>query len=756
MEEAQVLKRMQRKEQRRRKRERIIIVTLSLFFAALTYAEIHLTSLGGKLPFISSVLFFALINVNIIIIGLLIFLVFRNVIKLFWERHSRILGSKLKTKLVVVFVSFALIPSILLFTISAFYIDNSFGKWFSFQLTNSIQDALDVHNNYYQTLREKGFHFGDNISSYLLQQKLLKKNQRQILEIALKNFQKDYALDAIEIFSNLEGKGIATRNPDFRQKPFPPLEQSFLKEGFLGRQASIVQHVKEGDLVRCVMPVYEDVLKKKVIAALVISSYVSPQIVEKVAKINSTYNEYREVKPLKKSLKAIYFTLLLLMTLLIIFTAVWLGFHLARELTIPIQRLVEGTQEVAQRNLDVQIQYEGKDELSMLVRSFNKMTQDLKGNSQKLALAYAELQKTNTELGDSSRYSEAILKNIKAGVVSVNSQGMITTINKAAEELLGIKAYKYMGTSYQKVLPLEYLKLVEEMLQESPEVSEHTVGRQIKIQVQGKDLTLLVSVTMMRDEDGKYLGMVLVLDNLTDLIKAQRVAAWREVARRIAHEIKNPLTPIKLSAQRLRRKYLSSADQVFDECTKMIITQVDELKELVNEFSQFAKLPEANPRPSHLQAIVKEALTLYQEAHKHIIFEYVEHHPIPLMELDREQMKRVFINIFDNAVSAISGKGRVAVEVRYYSALQLVIIEISDSGSGISEEVKSRLFEPYFSTKKEGTGLGLSIVRKIISDHQGYIRVTNHKPQGTKFIIELPITLTQREPYHEEKPHLSS
>ena len=249
---------------------------------------------------------------------------------------------------------------------------------------------------------------------------------------------------------------------------------------------------------------------------------------------------------------------------------------------------------------------------------------------------------------------------------------------------------------------------------------------------------LLVSVTMMRDDDGKYLGMVIVFDNLTDLMKAQRVAAWREVARRIAHEIKNPLTPIKLSAQRLRRKYLASTDQVFDECTKMIITQVDELKDLVNEFSQFAKLPEIHPKPCELGAIIREAMVLYQEAHKQIEFRYQEQEKIPILELDRDQMKRVFINIIDNAVSVMEGRGKITIESRYISALQLVIVEVSDTGTGIPEEIKSRLFEPYFSTKKEGTGLGLTIVRKIVSDHRGYIRVANNKPKGSKFIIELP------------------
>ena len=737
MESKEILERLRRKEERRRKRERLIILGVFVLFCFLTYLEIYLTGLSQKLPFINSILFFALINLNLILIGLLIFLVFRNVVKLFWERRVRLLGSKLKTKLVVVFVSFAFIPSLILFTVSALYINNSFGKWFNVQLTHSLQNALDIHANTTQTIRERSFHFGEMMSRKLTQWKLLQPHRKEALIETLQKFQKEYALDAIEIFTNLEGKGIATVHPSLGSKQFPPLDLQFLREGFLGRQASTVQSFQEGELIRCVIPLLE-ASKNKAMAAMVVSSYVSPHLVEKISKINSAYAEYREVKTLKRSLKTIYFALLTLVTLLIIFTAVWLGFHLARELTIPIQRLVEGTEAVVQKNLDIQIQYEGNDELAMLIRSFNKMIRDLKESSLKLAQAYQELQKSNVELEESGRYMGAILKNIKAGVVSVDSQGMITTINKAAEDLLGIKAYKYMSVSYKKVLTQEYLEFVEGLRKRLPDVSEHTVSQQMKVKIQDQALTLLVSVTMMRDEDGKYLGMVIVFDNLTDLIKAQRVAAWREVARRIAHEIKNPLTPIKLSAQRLRRKYLSSTDQVFDECTKMIITQVDELKDLVNEFSQFAKLPEAYPKPCELGAIVKEVLALYQEAHKHIEFRYQEQGEIPILELDRDQMKRVFINIVDNAISAMGGKGALTVEAHMVSALQLIVVEVSDTGVGIPDELKSRLFEPYFSTKKEGTGLGLTIVRKIISDHRGYIRVVNNKPKGSKFIIELP------------------
>jgi two-component system nitrogen regulation sensor histidine kinase NtrY len=238
------------------------------------------------------------------------------------------------------------------------------------------------------------------------------------------------------------------------------------------------------------------------------------------------------------------------------------------------------------------------------------------------------------------------------------------------------------------------------------------------------------------------MGTVVVFDDLSHLIKAQRMAAWREVARRIAHEIKNPLTPIQLSAQRLRRRYLerfAEDDTVFDECTMMIIKQVDELKNLVNEFSSFARMPASHPSLNDLNAIIAEALVLFQEGHKEIEFSFHPDPRIPVFSLDREQIKRVLINLLDNAVSANEGQGSISVASSFNPTLQMVTFTVADTGCGIPPEDKPRLFEPYFSTKKSGTGLGLAIVSTIISDHNGYIRVKDNHPKGTRFIIEFPL-----------------
>jgi two-component system nitrogen regulation sensor histidine kinase NtrY len=249
-------------------------------------------------------------------------------------------------------------------------------------------------------------------------------------------------------------------------------------------------------------------------------------------------------------------------------------------------------------------------------------------------------------------------------------------------------------------------------------------------------------MTTLKDDNQEFMGTVVVFDDLTELLKAQRMAAWREVARRIAHEIKNPLTPIQLSAQRLRRRYqgrFGSDDPVFDECTRMIIKQVEELKTLVNEFSSFARMPASNPTPNDLNEVVAEALVLFQEGHRNISFRFTPDRLLPRFNLDHEQIKRVVINLLDNAVAAVEPSGAVELTTSFNSALQLATLTVSDNGCGIAEEDKPRLFEPYFSTKKSGTGLGLAIVSTIVTDHNGYIRIRDNEPRGTRFIVELPL-----------------
>jgi two-component system nitrogen regulation sensor histidine kinase NtrY len=338
---------------------------------------------------------------------------------------------------------------------------------------------------------------------------------------------------------------------------------------------------------------------------------------------------------------------------------------------------------------------------------------------------------------------EIVLANVTAGVISINSQGIITTINKFAEKLLNLQTGEIIGRNFRELLGPDHQPVVRDLLRDLVGSGKETIRRQVSIDLEGSRLTLLVNVTSLKDDRQEFMGTVVVFDDLTELLKAQRMSAWREVARRIAHEIKNPLTPIQLSAQRLRRRYqgsFGSDDTVFDECTRMIIKQVEELKTLVNEFSNFARMPASNPTLNNLNQVVAEALVLFQEGHRDIRFSFSPDEALPQFNLDHEQLKRVVINLLDNAVAAVGPGGSVDLTTSFSQPLQMATLTVSDDGCGITEEDKPRLFEPYFSTKKSGTGLGLAIVSTIVSDHNGYIRIRDNDPRGTRFIVELPIT----------------
>ncbi|RLB75590.1 MAG: PAS domain-containing sensor histidine kinase, partial [Deltaproteobacteria bacterium] len=464
--------------------------------------------------------------------------------------------------------------------------------------------------------------------------------------------------------------------------------------------------------------------------------------INKMKEISSSVDQYKLTKSIKGQIQQSYVIVLLLIALVIIFLATWFGFHLARGITVPIQELAIATTKVASGDLDIQLKTRSTDEIGTLVKAFNKMTADLRQGRAEVITANQELKNSNLELDRRRDYMEIVLANVTAGVISIDRSGYLTTINKSAETLLQFNADKMLGKDFRDVIPDSYMPQIMALLKELFYSERGMVRQQITIPIGNEKYTLMLHLTTLRDKKNNFLGTVIVFDDLTKLYKAQRMAAWREVARRIAHEIKNPLTPIQLSAQRLRRRYLSrfADDHVFDDCTKMISNQVDELKNLVNEFSNFARMPATKPSENNFNEVMSECLALYKQAHKNITFQLLLDQHLPDTKFDREQIRRVLINLLENAVAAIAGEGTIWLKSAYNQELQIITLKVADSGCGIPSEDKARLFEPYFSTKKTGTGLGLAIVSTIIADHNGYIRVRDNSPRGSIFIIELPAT----------------
>lgn len=728
-------------EIRKRKREAIIIVLSAILIVLLTSAELHLTRLSSEAPMGSNIIIFGIINVIILLIILLFYLLCRNIMKLLIERRDKVPGARLRTKLVLAFVGLSLIPTMLLFLVSAGYISNSIQNWFNKQVETSLDESMEVAQTYYKNSAANALYYGQQISGMIKEQKLLNEENLPALRALIKKKQKEYNLGVVEVFSSQREELVRAANPQLPRAEFTNPSSSDLNVGLAGKELTRINSVGKADLIRGIVPVYSNWNPKDVVGVVVVNYYVPYSLVSKMREITNSYHEFRQLKILKTPITTGYILTLLLITMVIIFLAVWFGIYLARSLTTPIQHLAEATRKIADGDLDVHLGETGSDELGMLITAFNTMTEDLRNHRLALELTNRELSQSNLMLEERRRYMETVLRNVTAGIVSINKDGLISTINTSAERLLRIKTGQVIGRHFREVLRSAHLEIVKDMLRDLIVAKQETISKQVSVPLADEKLTLMVNMTLLKDENEEFFGTVVVFDDLTQLIKAQRMAAWREVARRIAHEIKNPLTPIQLSAQRLRKRYLdrfSEEDTVFDQCTATIVTSVDELKTLVDEFSRFARMPSAQPTPNSLNDIIQEAVSLYQEAHRRITFNVTPDSDLPLLQLDRDQIKRVLINLLDNAVAAIDGAGQIDVTSSYNPELRMATFTVADSGQGISAEDKPRLFEPYFSTKKGGTGLGLAIVSTIIADHQGFIRVKDNEPHGARFIVELP------------------
>ena len=729
-------------ELRRRKRERIIILILIIVVILISYAGTRVLRFGAGLPISNTIIMLILININMLVLLLLIFLVFRNVVKLLYDRRRKVLGAKLRTKLVVAFASLSLIPTILLFFFSIQFITSSVAFWFNVPVEHSLERSLDVGKHVYQTVTENNRFYLERIAYQIAHRNLMEEENRRALTRYIRVAQRAFNIHAVEVYSTRSERVALALDADLEGNPFGAVSADAVQKEFREVSFSTVSdHLPSGEIVRTLGCIPTDASPDEAIGVVAVTTIISPNLSQNLGAISRGFDQYQQMKMMKWPIQVSHVITLSIVALLIIFCATWFGFYLAKTLTIPIQELAEGTRRVAEGNLNFTIDRGTDDEMGTLVDSFNKMTRDLRGGKQQLELSARQLMEQNTEIEQRRIYMETVLRNVSTGVISLDAGGFISTINKSAEKMLGLKAEEVLNRSYKKVLTPQQLALAKDFIEDLENSPENSVEKAVRVTIDQTPRAFMVHVTALKDDKDRYMGMVSVFDDLTEIERAQRMAAWREVARRIAHEVKNPLTPIKLSAQRLKRKYsdqIESDDSVFVECTQTIIDQVDQIGNLVSEFSAFARLPAATPEPCYLPAIVEDATALYREAQPDISFEIHSEPEIPQLNLDREQMKRVMINLIDNAISAMNGKGTVGMTLSYDGILKIVRLELSDTGPGISPEDKIRLFEPYFSTKKTGMGLGLSIVSTIVEDHNGFIRVQDNQPSGTKFIIELP------------------
>ena len=730
---------------KKRKRTRWIIFGILLLLIVLTSVEVYIQQSHVSTPIASNIAVLLLVNINIILLSVLVLIVGKNLVKLYLDRKWKIIGARFRTKLVLSFAVLTFVPSFLLFLVASGLLTNSINNWFNQQIENSLKGSLDVAEGYYAGSGKNILLYANMLNELFLEKNMVSKENLQYLKNTVLKKRVDYKVDGILVFdSNLNLVAESIETP-LKEKILNEKLTPLLQKALSGEDVSEIILIDNKNLVVGVSPIkssQQSAISSQNIAGItVVSWFISKDMVNKIGNIVNAFEEYKQLKLLKYPIKLSYEITLLLITLLILFSAIWFGFYLAKGITVPIKELAEATKSVAEGNLDFKITAKANDEIGMLVESFNQMTSDLKEGKLAIEKANEELKETNIELEQRKGYMETVLENIATGVISVDSHGKVSTINEAASKILNIQAKKVKGEPYKKAFDASYLDPVRAMIKVMNEARRESANGQIQIIVSGRLITLLVNVTALKNTEGKYLGMVIVFDDLTELIKAQKTAAWREVARGIAHEIKNPLTPIQLNTQRLKKKFKEGSSdftEVFDESTDVIIQEVEGLKKLVDEFSKFARMPEPNPKPYKLHRIIDDTLSLYKDIRKGIKFLINYDSKIDIINVDHEQFKRVFINLIENSIDAVNGNGIIEIDTSLTKDSKTVRIEVKDNGIGIPDENKDKLFLPYFSTKKKGSGLGLAIANRIVVDHSGIIRIEDNQPRGAKFIIELP------------------
>jgi two-component system nitrogen regulation sensor histidine kinase NtrY len=475
--------------------------------------------------------------------------------------------------------------------------------------------------------------------------------------------------------------------------------------------------------------------------AVVVSSFVPPAVASAVQEVQDGYTKFRKTQTFREPILSFYRSLYLFPALLILFGAVWLALYLSRRITTPMRLVAEGAERIAAGLRGVRVDFPtGSDEFRALIASFNRMSERLARSEEEVEFSRAGLVRKNQELEERRRLTDTVLETVGTGVVVVDEEATVTALNAAAQRLLELEPGA-LGLPLERILRgpgrEEIQALVLRLL--SGRVSRQE--REVIVPSRERDRHLAVTVVSLPGSLGGAPGALVVVDDLTPLMRAQKVAAWGEVARKLAHEIKNPLTPIQLSAQRLRKAWLKSDpdfEKIVTECTRAIVDEVEALKNLVDEFAQFARMPVASLRPASLDDVLGQALSLYDGLFPGIVLERRLASDLPALRLDFDQMKRAVINLVDNAIEATEGRGRIQLATEYDRGAGRVRLVVSDDGPGIAPDDRDQLFVPHFSTKKRGSGLGLAIVSRIVQEHLGTIRVENHEPRGARFVIELP------------------
>jgi two-component system nitrogen regulation sensor histidine kinase NtrY len=674
--------------------------------------------------------FSGIVFLAFIIYGLVLI---RYLARLYIEQRRQVLGTKFKTKMVAGALALSLLPVIALFFLSYAMLNRTLAKWFPRPLEVVRDDAAFLVQHILRNQEDQARAVAAALAAELDLQQPMAAGNPEALKPLLGTFIERHQLPWAAVVDT-EGRLLAVRHAatavDFRSA----LPQLVEPRGAFARTLSL----QVGDSYYSLARVRVETARGQPLGSVVVAQALPAAAAGKLAEIERESAAYESLKSQRKSYRWQALLILLLITVLVMLASTWAALHLSRQVIVPIQALAVATEEVSRGNFDYRVDVPAQDELGILVRSFNQMTGQLGESLRNLERAIAELESRR-------QWIETILDSIPTGVLTLSSELAILDANDGATALLG------EGTSEGAHLPdllsgeakAECARLFERAS------SMGFASCQVEFRLTDRIAHVAATASALRRE-GRNEGYVLVLDDLTDLLKAEKVAAWQEVAQRMAHEIKNPLTPIQLSADRIRR-YLertahadpgerARSHELIAQCATLIAQEVQALKALVNEFSNFARFPIVKPVPTQLNELVGSVLGLYAEGLNGIQLTSELAPELPPISGDPALLRRVLVNLIDNAADAAAQADakQIFVRTQYVPARGRVELSVADSGPGISAENKERLFLPFFSTKPKGMGLGLAIVSRIIAEHHGQIRVEDNLPHGTRFVMEFP------------------
>jgi two-component system, NtrC family, nitrogen regulation sensor histidine kinase NtrY len=745
---------------------RLILLGILVLIAALI-AMVRLADRSTELnpDFLSEVVLYALSAADLTMLVALVFVLARNIVKLVVERRRGLPFSRFRAKLVLALLGLTVVPCVLVLIVGSELIRSSTEKWFSQPIDDVLTAATRIAQDYYRereaTVAGHAARIAREIPLSAVESGNIDAVRRAIeAEVAqgrvglvevYRTRNKGAAAPDVALLLAVEATGLTVEVPGL---PRGHLRASADRLAAVIATGATEAHAPEpldsgGELVRAGAAVVD--VNGRVAGVVLASDYLSGESAKHARQVIEAYQNRSQLYALRRPLQGVYLTLFVMMTLMILVSATWTGLYLAKRITRPVQRLAAGAREIGAGHLDHRIEPETRDEFGQLVEAFNAMAGELATSQSKLERSRLDLERKNLQLVERRQYIETVLERIATGVVSLGPEGHIETINTAALRLLEVDR-SVVGASADEVCQREDLRPLQALLRQGRNGGSAPAAQEVAILREGRELHLAAAATQLLREDGSLGGAVLVVDDVTPLIRTQRVAAWRDVARRLAHEIKNPLTPIQLCAERMRRHFSSApppARALVDECTSTIVGEVESLKDLVDEFAQFARMPAPRATPSDLNAVLGETLALYNGLFKEIRIDRRLATDLPAVRVDLEQIRRVVINLVDNAVEALGGSGAqarpngeaptIVVETRHDAGNGVARILVSDNGPGISAADREKLFMPYYSTKRRGSGLGLAIVRRIIAEHGGSIEVADNVPAGTVFTIDLPL-----------------